>query len=304
MRTVVTGGAGFIGSHVVDRLVALGHRVLVIDDLSNGSLDRVPSEAEFERLDVVDERTVRLIAGWRADRVIHCAAQTSVAISVREPVRDAHSNILGTAMVVQAAEAAGASHFVYVTTGGALYGDPQYLPCDEDHPIRPISPYGMSKWAGENYLGLLGGARLRRVALRLANVYGPRQVPGGEAGVVSIFADRMWRGETVEIHGDGEQTRDFLYVGDAVDAIAAAIASDAAMTVNIGSGTGTSINALFRALARIADYEREPKFAAARPGDVRHSVLSPLRARQALGWSPTTSLDEGLLQTFRWVTAR
>jgi UDP-glucose 4-epimerase len=297
-RAVVTGGAGFIGSHVVDRLVELGYRVLVIDNLASGSRSDVPSAALLEERDVADPRVEPLLAKWQGELLVHCAAQVSVASSVRDPGLDAHSNIVGTVRTLQAAAAGGCRRFVYLTTGGALYGEPRYLPCDEAHQIVPLSPYGLSKWTGERYLSLLAPDSMPRMVLRLANVYGPRQRSDGEGGVVSIFAKRMKSGLPVEIHGDGQQTRDFVYVGDVVDAVVAAMNATSSITVNIGTERAVSVLELYGALSAIAGYSKSPVFIAPRPGDVRHSRLAIGKARRELDWSPHTTLEAGLAETY------
>jgi UDP-glucose 4-epimerase len=295
---VVTGGAGFIGSHVADRLIDLGFEVLVVDSLVTGSPGNVPVAARFEQRDLLDSGLEGLLADWGADVVVHCAAQVSVSLSVTDPARDARSNVLGTVATIRGAIAGGCRTFVYITTAGALYGEPRYLPCDEDHPIAPISPYGLSKWVGERYLDLLGVEPMKRMVLRLANVYGPRQRSDGEGGVVSIFSERMKSGLAVEINGDGAQTRDFVYVGDVVDAVIAAIAAEQSSTVNIATELATSVLELFDALAAISGYTDRPRFVAARAGDVRHIQLAIGKALRTLGWSPRTALEAGLAVTF------
>jgi len=256
----------------------------------------------MEECDVADPGLEAALATWHAEVVVHCAAQVSVASSIREPFLDARSNIVGTARVVQAAAASGCRRFIYVTTGGALYGEPRYLPCDEAHQIVPLSPYGLSKWTGERYLTLLAPDSMARMVLRLANVYGPRQRADGEGGVVSIFAERMKSGLPVEIHGDGQQTRDFVYVGDVVDAVVAAIKATRSATVNIGTERAVSVLDLYAALAKIAGYSKPPVFAASRPGDVKHSCLAIGRARVELDWSPLTTLEAGLAHMYASLT--
>ena len=297
-RTVVTGGAGFIGSHVVDRMLELGHQVLVIDNLVSGSRSNVQSAARLEECDVADSRMDALLADWHCDVLIHCAAQVSVASSIRDPTLDARSNVVGTVRTVQAAAAAGCRRFIYVTTAGALYGEPHYLPTDEEHLIEPISPYGLSKWLGERYLALLAPASMTRIVLRLANVNGPRQRADGEGGVVSIFADRMRLGLPVVVYGDGHHTRDFVYVADVVDAVVAALGAPRSATVNIATERAVPVLELFAALSMIAGYSTPPTFMAARPGDIRTSRLAIGKARSELGWSPRTALEAGLVQTY------
>ncbi len=296
MKVVVTGGAGFIGSHVAERLLSADARVLVIDDLSAGA-DHVPDGAEFERRDLARRGLERVVRGWRPDVVVHCAGQVSVARSSTDPVRDAHSNVLGTIATLQAAQAAGSQAFVYLSSGGAIYGQPAYLPCDEDHPVAPLSPYALSKWVGERYLDLLGRSSMSTAVMRLANVYGPRQGFTGEAGVVAVFTDHLLRGLPVEIHGDGSQTRDFVYVADVVDAIVRAIDVGRSLTVNVGTGTATSIVELYALIAALIGSSAEPQFVSSRPGDVHDSVLAVGRAQEELGWVAGTGIDEGLRRT-------
>lgn len=296
MRVLVTGGAGFIASHIVDRLVMAGHDVLVIDDLSSGHRDRLNASAIFVEHNLTRPETPGLISGWRPERIIHAAGQVSVPASYRDPVYDARTNIIGMLHVLEGANSARCSGLVYVTTGGALYGD-SVDPARESDAILPNSPYGLTKWAGEKYVQLLSGSDMVRVVLRLANVYGPRQNAAGEAGVVAIFAERMLQGLPVEIHGDGYQSRDFVYVDDVVDATMSGLLAHESATVNIATGQPTTIHALFEVLARFTAYSEEPLFTAARVGDARRSVLSPELAMTLLGWSPRTTLIDGLALT-------
>jgi UDP-glucose 4-epimerase len=297
---VVTGGAGFIGSHVVDRLLDQGWQVYVIDDLSTGSRANLPGSVELEVGDLADRKWAARIAHVRPSIVIHCAAQTSVTRSFEEPAADARSNIVASLNVIRGALDAGPTAFIYVTTGGALYGNGP-LPTGEDEPVSPRSPYGWSKWIVERYLETLGGGMLRSTVMRLSNVYGPRQRADGEGGVVAIFAHRMIRGAPVTIDGDGEQTRDFVYVGDVVEAIVAASAPGPSATLNISTGRATSVNELFDTLASIAGYRQPPIHGPARVGDIRESVLDPRRAASRLGWSARTRLDDGLAITYQAV---
>ncbi len=302
MRTLVTGGAGFIGSHVVDRLLADGHAVDVIDNLSTGRREQANPAA---RLHVCDIRSVWLddaFAVARPEAVVHLAAQASVARSVTDPRFDASVNVLGTLAVLDAARRAAVGRVVFASTGGAAYGDTDVLPTPEAHPARPASPYGAAKLAAELYLdcwaGLTGG---RTLALRLANVYGPRQDPRGEAGVVAIFAARLLAGDECVVNGDGEQTRDYVYVEDVANAVARALARpDVAGIVNIGTAAETSVNELYRRLARLAGVMRAPRHGPPRPGEQRRSVLDATRAKARLGWTPAASLDEGLAKTVAW----
>lgn len=299
MRIIVTGGAGFIGSHIAAALRDDGHKVVVVDDLSSGSIANLPAGVSFVQHDLTAARTPALIKRLRPEAIVHAAAQVSVSRSTVDPARDARTNVLGTIRLLDGARMAGTPQVVYVTTGGALYGEPRYLPCDEAHPIEPISPYGLSKWAGERYLALLLPG-VRRVVLRLSNVFGPRQNAEGEAGVVSVFASRMIADQPVEIHGDGRQTRDFVYVEDVARAVVRSIGAAEDLTVNIGSGSALCIDELFGVMRDLIGYAREPSFTAPRAADVRHSVLDVTRARDELGWSAQVDLREGLARTIAW----
>ena len=306
MRILVTGGAGFIGSHVADRLLADGHTVDVVDNLSTGRRERVNAAA---RLFVCDLRSAQLdgaFAAARPEAIVHLAAQAAVPRSVADPRFDASVNVLGTLAVLDAARRVAVRRVVYISTGGAVYGDTDVLPTPEDHPTRPASPYGVSKLAGERYLecwaGLTGTPTL---TLRLANIYGPRQDPQGEAGVVAIFTARLLGGAECVVNGDGEQTRDYVYVEDVADAAARALANpDATGVVNIGTGVATSVNDLYRRLARQVGVTRPARHAPARPGEQRKSLLDAARAKALLGWTATTSLDAGLAKTVAYFRER
>jgi len=306
VRILVTGGAGFIGSHVADRLLADGHTVDVVDNLSTGRRERVNAAA---RLFVCDLRSARLdgaFAAARPEAIVHLAAQAAVPRSVADPRFDASVNVLGTLAVLDAARRVAVRRVVYISTGGAVYGDTDVLPTPEDHPTRPASPYGVSKLAGERYLecwaGLTGTPTL---TLRLANIYGPRQDPQGEAGVVAIFTARLLGGAECVVNGDGEQTRDYVYVEDVADAAARALANpDATGVVNIGTGVATSVNDLYRRLARQVGVTRPARHAPARPGEQRKSLLDAARAKALLGWTATTSLDAGLAKTVAYFRER
>lgn len=299
MRVLVTGGAGFIGSHVVDRLVDRGDDVVIIDDLSTGTIANMRPGPQFIRHDIADDATVGLLRSIAPEVVVHCAAQTSVSTSVRLPAVDARTNIGGGLNTILGAIECEARRFVYVTTGGALYGDAEG-PSSEDQPIHPASPYGLSKWTLERYLAMLLPTTQTRAVLRLANVYGPRQQPEGEAGVVSVFCDRMLRSLRVEIHGDGLQTRDFVYVEDVAAAILAAVDASSSLTLNIGSGTSVTIRHLFESIATLVGYTAEPTHVETRVGDIRHSLLDPGLAGRTLSWSARTTLLDGLAATLKW----
>jgi UDP-glucose 4-epimerase len=297
MRAVVTGGAGFIGSHLVDALLARGDEVHVVDNLTTGSCENLAPAAELHELDIRDEALEQLAARVRPEVVFHLAAQADVGTSVERPAFDAEVNVVGTVRVLEAARAS-AAHVVFTSSGGAIYGECE-RPAREDDEPQPLSPYAASKFAGEAYLAtwnrLYGTSH---VTCRLGNVYGPRQMPALEGGVVAIFLDRLRDGEETEIFGDGNQTRDFVYVGDVVAALLAAAASRAQGVYNVGSGVATTILELHRLCAQTSGVEREPGFAAERPGDLRRSVIDSSRAAHELRWHPETKLAVGLAKTW------
>jgi UDP-glucose 4-epimerase len=306
MRCFVTGGAGFIGSNLVDALLARGDEVTVVDDLSTGRRENLDGAlakgASLVEADIRDGAAMTDLAGEiRPDTVFHLAAQIDVRKSVAEPAFDAAINVGGTANVLEAARAAGASRVVFVSTGGAIYGEGegQRLPLDESAPIAPLAAYGQSKFAAEGYLALyerLFG--ISGVSLRLGNVYGPRQDPLGEAGVIAIFCGRLRAGGRPTVFGDGRQTRDYIYVGDVVAAALAAAGSDAGGAINIGTGVETDVLELVAKLAELGEAEDfEPEFAPARTGEVQRIAIDPGRAERELGWSAVVGLEEGLRLT-------
>ena len=295
---LVTGGAGFIGSHVVDRLGGAGFRVVVVDSLVTGRREAVHGEADFRELDVRSPRLAELFKAERPDVVFHLAAAASVSASVKNPAKDARANVMGSINVLQAARRLGIERFVLSSTGGALYGEPAYLPCDEAHPVRPLSPYGAAKNAVEGYVHAIAGlGGFGYTLLRYGNVYGPRQDPHGEAGVVAIFARRMLDGRDVVIYGDGAQERDFVYVSDVVEANVRALGASGDGVFNIGVGSGTSVNAIFGALAAATRYARSARHRAARKGDVGKIYLDVRKAREGLGWRAAVGLDAGIAAT-------
>ena len=256
-----------------------------------------PPHVELIDLDVADDAFVSLAKSFGPDVISHIAAQASVPVSMSDPKMDARVNILGGLNVLQAAKEADCEQVLYINTGGALYGDPDYLPCDEDHPIRPISGYALSKWTSECYFRMLLPDSIPLKVLRAANIYGPRQNPHGESGVISIFIRRMLDGDPVTINGDGEHTRDYVYVGDVVEAHEIAMNYGESVVVNIGTGAGTSVNEVFRLLQRLTGNSAPPIHGVPRPGDVRHITLDPSRAKRILGWEPRVELNEGLTET-------
>ncbi len=302
---LVTGGAGFIGSHVADAFLAAGHPVVVLDDLSTGDPDRVAARARFVEGDIRDAALAELFREERVETVFHLAAQIDVRRSVADPVEDAEINVLGTIRVARAALEAGVRQVVFSSSGGAIYGDPQGASAPEEHPTNPYSPYGVAKLAGEKYLEALSrDSELVVTNLRYANVYGPRQDGRGEAGVVGIWMNRLLAGEEAVIYGTGEQTRDFVAVADVVDSNRVAHAKRIAGVFNIGSGVETSVNELYVLVAQACGTDRPARREPAKPGEQMRSVLDPSRARDVLGFTPRIGLVEGLRTTADWFRAK
>ena len=303
MRAVVTGGAGFIGSNLVDALIERGDDVTVLDDISTGRRENLEQAlargARLVELDIRDAGAVgEAIEQARPEVVFHLAAQIDVRRSVADPAFDAAVNVGGTINLLRAATAAGVRRFVNASTGGAIYGEGQILPAPEDHPIAPEAPYGQSKWCAEGYCDLYARLHgLSAVSLRFGNVYGPRQDPLGEAGVIAIFCGRLLAGERPTVYGDGLQTRDYVYVGDVVAALLAAADSDAGGAFNVGTGVQSTVLDLVEALGELAGRPFEPEFAPERPGEIRHIALDATRAREVLGWEARVELREGLERT-------
>lgn len=307
MRILVSGGAGFIGSHTVDALVARGgHEIAVIDNLAAGKHERLNPRARFYQADLREASAVReVVERERPEVLVHLAAQMDVRRSVADPAFDAQVNLLGFLNLMEAGRERGLRRVVFSSTGGAIYGEQDSFPCDEEHPQRPVSPYGVAKLATEKYLFFYHAQYgIEYVALRYANVYGPRQDPHGEAGVVAIFCARILEERAVTIYGDGQQTRDYVFVGDVVRANVAAVAGTVAGAFNIGTGVETSVNQLYEALARIAGSSRAAEFAPARAGEQRRSVILPARAAREMGWRPQVELSDGLAQTLQFFRDR
>jgi UDP-glucose 4-epimerase len=298
MRILVTGGAGFIGSHVVDAYIAAGHQVAIVDDLSTGRRENLNPEATFYEMDIRDEALAEVFERERPEVVNHHAAQMAVLVSMRDPQFDADVNILGALNVAENAKAHGTRKMIFISSGGAIYGEPVELPCKETHPVYPLSPYGATKYAFEKYLHVYKyNYDLDYTVLRYGNVYGPRQDPHGEAGVVAIFTQLMLDGEQPVIYGSGEQQRDFVYVADIVRANVIALEAGSGREYNIGNGRGTSVNEITAHLKELTGYEGEVAHGPENAGEVFRTYLDVTRAREELGWEPQVSLREGLADT-------
>lgn len=302
MRIIVTGGAGFIGSNIVNRFIDLGHEVAIVDNLCTGRRGNIDSRAEFHEVDICDREALqRVFDSFRPQIVDHHAAQIDVRKAVADPVYDASVNVLGGINVIQAAMASGIEKFIYASTGGAVYGNPETIPCTEEHRIRPISPYGLTKHTLEHYLELYGIIEgLRYTVLRYANVFGPRQDPKGEAGVNAIFTGMMLEGKTPTIFGKGDKTRDYVYVGDIVAANVLALSKGEGEIINIGTGVQTSDQEVFDAIAAAVGFEGEAIHTEERKGEVRHIALDASKARRVLGWEPQVSFREGAKLTVEY----
>jgi UDP-glucose 4-epimerase len=301
LRVVVTGGAGFIGSHVADAFLERGDEVLVVDDLSSGRLDRVPEQAALAELDVADDDRLRSrLEEFDPALICHLAAQSSVTVSVERPDLDFASNVRGTFNICETAAALGA-RVVFASTGGALYGNGAPLPTPETFVAQPLSPYGASKLAGEAFVATQARFRdLAHVVLRLGNVYGPRQNPHGEAGVVAIFSQRLLDGERPIVYGHGAPTRDYVHVADVVRAFTHAADRELAGTYNVGNGKETSVLELFEVLQRAAQTDVEPHLEPLRPGELERSSLDSQAIAESLDWRPQIELETGIAETFHW----
>lgn len=308
-RVLITGGAGFIGSHVADLFIAEGYSVEVLDDLSTGSSSNVPEAAPLHKTSVTSKDAAKIIAEGNFDVIVHLAAQIDVRKSVADPLFDADTNIVGTLNILEAIRASGRkTRVAFTSTGGAIYGDLNTPPNLENYPKEPESPYAISKLAAEYYLAYYGRLHVfEHVSLRFGNVYGPRQDPHGEAGVVAIFCNRIIEGKPLTIFGDGLQTRDYVYVGDVARAVFLGATRDLpapgrvdARAFNVGTGIGTSVVELARLLQEAAGSSVGVEFAPKRPGEQQESFLDASKAREVLGWQPQVSLTEGLTETFAW----
>lgn len=298
-KILVTGGAGFIGSHVVDLFLEKGFEVVVIDDLSTGRESNINPRAGFYKMDIRSPDVRSIFETERPDYISHHAAQMDVRRSVVQPLFDADVNILGSINLIECAKEFDVKRFIYISTGGAVYGEPEKVPCDERHPINPICQYGASKHTVEHYLFMYhANYGLNYTVLRYPNVYGPRQNPHGEAGVVAIFTGKMLAGEPVTINGDGEQTRDYVYVGDCARANYLAATVDHKPGIyNLGWGCPTSVNDIFETLTQIVAYPHQAIHGPAKVGETRHIYLDASKIKDDLGWSPTLTLQDGLEKT-------
>jgi UDP-glucose 4-epimerase len=298
-KILVTGGAGFIGSHVVDQFIGKGFEVVVLDDLSTGRASNLNPAARFYQLDIRDPKIRDVFEAEKPDYISHHAAQMDVRRSVAQPLFDADVNILGSINLIECAKEFGVKRFVYISTGGAVYGEPERVPCEETDPINPICQYGASKHTVEHYLFMYHvNYGLNYTVLRYPNVFGPRQDPHGEAGVVAIFTGKMMAGESVIINGDGNQTRDFVYVSDCALANYLAVSVEHQPGIyNLGWGLPTSVNDIFFTLAKVTEYTLPVQYGPAKVGETRHIYLNAARAKRDLGWSASVSLEEGLRRT-------
>jgi UDP-glucose 4-epimerase len=296
MKILVTGGVGFIASHVADRYLDLGHEVVILDNLATGFRQNLNPKARFYEVDIRDAAGIEdLFQRERPDVVNHHAAQMDVRKSTRVPVEDAEINILGSLNLILAAQRHGLKQFIYASTGGATYGEPQYMPVDESHPVNPVSQYGISKHTVEHYLYLYhNNHNLNSIVLRYPNLYGPRQTPHGEAGVVAIFSGQMLTGKQPTIFGDGSKTRDYCFIDDVVEANVVALGRDGHAIYNIGTGIPTTDLAVFEAVRDAVGVNVEPNFAPPRLGEVQHVYLTAAKAERELGWRPRVTFQEGV----------
>lgn len=300
MKILVTGGAGFIGSHLIDRLTVLGHTVIIIDNLTTGKRENINPNSQFYEMDICDTKLAQIFKEHKPEYLFHLAAQIDVRKSVQDPLYDARSNIMGTINLLSLCRNFKVKKFIFSSSGGVIYGNtPQ--PATEDNPPKPISPYGVAKLAGEGYVKCLGDWEgLKYSILRYANVFGPRQDPKGEAGVVSIFIEQLLRGKKSYLYGDGKLERDYVFVDDIVQANITCLEKGKNSTYNIGTGISTSVNDLYSAIVQIIKKKNEIEFAPKRPGELERNVLNIEKSKKDLGWKPQVSLDEGLRRTYEW----
>ncbi len=298
MKILVTGGAGFIGSFIVDAYLQAGHEVVIMDNLSTGREKYINPQAEFIKCDIRDKSVKDIFAEHRFDLVNHHAAQMDVRLSVKDPIYDAQTNVIGLLNIFQNAVEHRVNKIIYASSGGVVYGEQDYFPADENHPKRPDCPYGVTKLTGEKYLYYYAKTfGIKYTAFRYANVYGPRQNPHGEAGVIAIFLEKLFKGEQPVINGDGKQTRDFVYVGDVKNANVAALDKGDNEVFNIGTGVETNVNEIYRHLNELSGANMPEQHGPGKPGEQRRSVLAIDKARQVLGWQPAADLRTGLRNT-------
>lgn len=298
MKILVTGGAGFIGSHVVDRYIEEGHKVAVVDNLSTGFERNLNPKATFYKVDICDRKLGEVFEKEKLDIVNHHAAQMDVRKSTKDPVFDAQVNILGSLNLIASCVNHGVKKLIYASTGGAVYGEPDYRPVDEKHPIRPLSQYGISKHTVEHYLVLYSAHHnLKYTVLRYPNVFGPRQNPWGEAGVVAIFTRQLLEGEQATIFGDGTKTRDYTYISDVVESNILSLKKGDNQILNIGMGKEASDQEIYDGVARVLDSQAKPKYASVRPGEINHICLDAHKAAEELNWAPKVSFEDGLKMT-------
>ncbi|MCD6232864.1 SDR family oxidoreductase [bacterium] len=301
MKILVTGGCGFIGSHLTDKLIAGGHQVVVIDNLSTGKKENLNPRADFHNLDICDSKISQIFQTENPEIVFHLAAQIDVRQSVKNPISDAKINILGSLNLLGNCQNAGVKKVIFASTGGAIYGDTDVIPTPENHLEKPESPYGICKLTVEKYLHFYKKTYgLNSVILRFANVYGPRQNSEGEAGAIAIFCDKMLKNEEVIINGDGEQTRDFVFVNDVVEAALLAMEKEKSGIYNIGTAKETSINEIFKRIKELTNSNCQEIHGPAKPGEQKRSCLDYSLAKKELGWRPKYSLEEGLKETTKW----
>ncbi len=301
MKILITGGAGFIGSHLTDKLIEQGHKVVVIDNLSTGKEENLNKQARFYNFDIRDEKISNVFKQERPEVVFHYAAQVSVKRSIENPVRDADINITGTLNILENCKKFGVKKIIFASTGGAIYGETDTIPTSEKQVANPRSPYGFCKLAVENYLYCyFQNFNLPFVALRFSNVYGPKQNPNAEAGVIAIFFDRVFLGKDLIINGDGQQTRDYVFIKDAIKANLLALEKDKTGIFNIGTAQETSVNDIFQKINHITDKGLKSIYCSAQPGEERRSCLDFSKAQKELGWNPEYKLEQGLKETYQW----
>ncbi len=301
MRVVITGGAGFIASHIAEAYLSEGHEVLIIDNFFTGKPENIPREANFEEMDIRSKKLKKILKEFKPEIINHHAAQINLRFSLEHPLEDADINIMGVLNLIEAFREAGGKKIIFASSGGAIYGETENIPTSETHLPKPTSPYGTAKLAGEMYLyNNYYVHEIPYIALRYSNVYGPRQDPSGEAGVVAIFISKILDGKEPVIFGDGEQTRDFVFVKDVAEANLRALESDYVGEINIGTGKETSVNQLFEVIASLLNYNKKPRYDAPIPGELRRSALDNSLAKKILGWEPRTTLREGIGETIQF----